>query len=216
VSVPAHKFVTKSTWLPSSPDSGHAWCTWDGSVCTRAGTGPSVHRASYSRAEVPLFLRAGALLPMKTMADVQSTAPGILVWMAAVNPSSGVTSGHGEAYEDGGENLDYESETQKLYSKVSASWTRDGNETLKLTVHPTVGGFKISKRKHVFQLRGLTCANGHMKCTARVKCTGSMKATAGTVAKAEATLSSTAGAVVVTLSKSLAESELATCTLTGY
>jgi len=136
-----------------------------------------------------------------TPSDVQSAAPGIWVWMAAVNTSSGVTSGNGEAYEDGGESLDYESVTQKLYSKVSASWTRVGNESLTLTVHPTVGGCKISKRKHVFQLRGLKCANAHMKCTARVKCKDCMKATVSTVAKADATLSSTAGAVVVTLSK---------------
>lgn len=68
----------KSTWLPAGE-----WMSWDGA---QVYTGPVVVTNDYGRSDIPLFVRVGAVVPMKTMSSVVATSPNPLVWMVAMPP----------------------------------------------------------------------------------------------------------------------------------
>lgn len=57
--------------------------SWDGA---HVYTGPVVVTNDYGRGDIPLFVRVGAVVPMKTMSSVVATSPNPLVWMVAMPP----------------------------------------------------------------------------------------------------------------------------------
>jgi len=58
-SAPVNGSISKEVWLPEG-----SWTDWHGE---RTFVGPMLHSAEYSQRDVPVFVRAGAVVPMKTM-----------------------------------------------------------------------------------------------------------------------------------------------------
>ena len=126
--------------------------------------GPLVLNQSYSHADVPVFVRASAVVPMKTIADVASSSPSTIVWVLFPRASppplaDGKISG-GEMYEDDGETTAAKTEApgSGTHSAVtSVTWVGScaAGERLELTIS-TRGTHRamIATRKHALQLRG--------------------------------------------------------------
>lgn len=84
-------------WVPPGQ-----WVEWfSGTV----HTGPKSFTRNYTQTEIPLLVRAGAIIPMKGLEAQHDIAPETLklevIW------TSGVSSSSAEVYEDGGDSLDY-------------------------------------------------------------------------------------------------------------
>lgn len=157
--------VTQAVWLPPVPESAAAspgWVSWDGQRLVAAGT---TDTAVYGLGEVPAFALAGAVVPMKTMADVANNAsaadPAVwAVWAPATVSNAHVSS---SLYEDAGNDRAYEQTTSAdacADSGVCRSISVTGAITatsVTITVDPassgTVPGL-ASSRKHHFHIRG--------------------------------------------------------------
>ena len=104
---------TSQIWVPPG-----TWLPWNASRIIHGGaTGTLLQDQAYELDEIPLFAKAGAVVPTQTMAKAEG---GPLVWI--VFP--GAASGMGTNYDDDGNTTGYE-------KNVSVSWA-----TLK---HSTVG-----------------------------------------------------------------------------
>ncbi len=84
-------------WVPPGK-----WVEWFGGIIH---TGPEHFVRNYSATEIPLLVKAGAIIPMKGMEAVHSIAPEQLIleaiWVDGTNGTSSV-------YEDAGDSLDYQ------------------------------------------------------------------------------------------------------------
>ena len=84
-------------WVPPGQ-----WVEWFGGTIH---TGPERFVRNYTEAEIPLLVKAGAIIPMKGLEAQHEMAPERLileaVWVAGVN-------GSGTVYEDAGDSLDYQ------------------------------------------------------------------------------------------------------------
>ena len=119
----------RSVWLP--PGEWVAWTSAAPSSAADVGTdaapaailkGPVVDTRHYALDETPVYIRAGAVIPTRTMASAYQTTADPLVWMVA--PGSGEAKGEGIVYEDDGESLDFRDVTRPdLRPKVAATTT---------------------------------------------------------------------------------------------
>jgi hypothetical protein len=104
---PITAFVNNATgrlpwalWVPPG-----TWVDyWTGAV----QTGPSWYQREYTVAETPLLVRAGAVVPMKTLADAHNVAARALI-LAVTWAGPTDQSGSGRVYEDDGSSLAYQS-----------------------------------------------------------------------------------------------------------
>ena len=180
---PVNASLKKGVWLPEG-----TWTDWvrQVSICNEPGkcsgitnlflccypaqhgektyVGPLVLNQSYSHADVPVFVRASAVVPLKTMADVASSSPSTIVWVlfprASMPPSADGRVSGGEMYEDDGETIVAKTEVPgsgRHSAVTSVSWAGScaAGERLELTIS-TKGTHRtmIEIRKHALQLRG--------------------------------------------------------------
>ena len=121
--------VPRSVWLPPGE-----WVAWTSAARTSAVDsganvtlaeilqGPLVDTRQYGLDETPVYVRAGAVIPTRTMASAYQTTADPLVWMVA--PGNGETKGQGVLYEDDGESLDFRGLSQpELRPKIAATTT---------------------------------------------------------------------------------------------
>ena len=122
----------KTTWLPP----GSCWCDWNASAaCVQ---GPAVVTRAYGLADTPLFVPAGAVLPMKTNASVAGAVADPLV-LAVWPPAPGAPSAAAyELYEDDGSSNDYEAGAFAT-TTISASFSALAPAGSTLTVSPPAG-----------------------------------------------------------------------------
>jgi alpha-glucosidase (family GH31 glycosyl hydrolase) len=169
------------------------WATWNG---TKTFTGPVATAETYGPGDIPLFVRGGGLLALKTMASVAAHADPV-VWAAW----PGAAAGAFEIYEDDGDSDAYQGgefmTTAASYVATAATFT--------LTVAPAnVSGAlfpgALAARGHVLQLRGVGA-----RAVASVTVNGAAVPPAApgvvpgfcVVAEADHTLAAPAGALVV-------------------
>ena len=130
ITVPAEDsrgVVRQVTWLPP----GH-WVAWD--TGTEHEGGRTVE-GSYGIDQVPVFARAGAIIPMGVAAGrTEAVASGPLV--LTVFPGA---DGEARIYEDAGDDRGYR-EGKFSWTPVRTSWAEDGSH-LTLAVGPTEGSF---------------------------------------------------------------------------
>ena len=153
VDSPVNGSVNKTVWIPEG-----AWVEWGGEVTHQ---GPITLNQRYTQREVPVFVKAAAVVPMKTMASVAAAVPDPLVWL--LFPAAGAGSGSGQAYEDDGETVASKADQvagradARHSSVTTARWSGDCHEggVLKLTID-AVGWHAAmpATRKHALQLRG--------------------------------------------------------------
>jgi len=116
----------------------------------------------YGVQDVPLFARAGTVVPLQTDASVVSTFSDPLMW--TVFP--GASEGNGKVYEDDGDSLDY---VDNQFSTTSVSYQSDSSK-FEIDIKPTEGSYPgmPQSRSHVVQIRGYNgtpksvSANGKM------------------------------------------------------
>jgi len=120
------KPAERTLWLPP----GH-WIEWDSGVVLEGG---SVLRRSYALDEIPLFVRAGAVLPRAVEGTRAGDARGPLVVSVFPGPD-----GHGWFYEDAGDDLGYQ-RGEFRWTPLHARWS-DGGRWLEVAVGPATGTF---------------------------------------------------------------------------
>jgi alpha-glucosidase (family GH31 glycosyl hydrolase) len=132
--------VQKSVWLPSG-----VWSNWNG---TQTYTGPTVVSNNYGVQDIPIFVRAGAVIPLQTAASVVSSYADPVMW--TIFP--GANSGKGQLYEDDGESLDY---MNNKYATTSVTYSFLPS-VINVVVSPTTGSSTgiPSSRSHMVQVRG--------------------------------------------------------------
>ena len=86
------------------------WVEWFGGA---VHSGPALFRRNYTQDEIPLLVKAGAIIPMKGLEAAKQIAPERLllevVWVAGAAAGAGTTTTtSGELYEDGGDDLLYQ------------------------------------------------------------------------------------------------------------
>jgi Glycosyl hydrolases family 31 TIM-barrel domain/Glycosyl hydrolase family 31 C-terminal domain/Domain of unknown function (DUF5110) len=119
--------ATQSTWLPPGD-----WIEWQTGARLR---GPTVVERSYALDQVPLFARAGAVLPMgEATTRVEDRARGPLV--VTVFPGA---DGHARLYQDAGNDEGY-LRGQDAWTEISSAWA-DGGARVRVDVGAADGMF---------------------------------------------------------------------------
>lgn len=124
----------KDVWLPPG-----AWVRWNRTaeitVAGAAGEVISGKLQPYGLADVPVWVRAGACVPTKTMASVAPSAADPLVWQ--VWASHQAVAGSGVVFEDDGDTFQYE---EGAHALTTLSFVRDGTQ-VELSISPTIGAY---------------------------------------------------------------------------
>ena len=122
-------------------------------------SGPGIDTADYSVAEIPLFVRGGALLPLAARSGEASTSPDLIwtLWLDGINPVNGTAS----VYEDDGTSAVFQGSAG---ARTNASFSYGGasTRTLLITVFPTEGAYTgmPPMRTHSVQVRAPPGAPG--------------------------------------------------------
>jgi alpha-glucosidase (family GH31 glycosyl hydrolase) len=100
--------------------------------------GPVVVTAEYGLNDIPVFVRAGAVIPTRTMSSAYHTTADPLVWQLAA--PRGVGTGEGLVFEDDGESLEFRESTPSG-ATTSLTYTSAHEARLEATVGATNGSF---------------------------------------------------------------------------
>jgi len=92
--------VNHQIWLPSGE-----WIEWQTRYSLVFYRGPILINKPYGLGDIPVFVRAGAIIPMKDTNSTYNTTSDPLI----LNIFPGAPQGTYTLYEDSGENLDYKS-----------------------------------------------------------------------------------------------------------
>ena len=129
--------ITVKTWLPPG-----LWLDWTGQGVHNSGAAGLEVSAEYGLSEIPMFVRAGAVVPMRTSASLATTLAfsDPLVWGIWGAGSPLVSGGNATVIEDDGATLRYEAGHM---ATTAMQWSRDEDGGLSLSVHPTSGSFDV-------------------------------------------------------------------------
>ena len=150
--VPNGTLGTPVVWPVYLPDGG-TWANWNGTAVHR---GPVTVSVSYGPADIPLFVLAGSVIPLKTMANVAGNFPDPLVW--ALWP--GAPRGAYSLYEDAGDSDAYQG-GEFVRTNTTALGDPAAASTLTFTVAASAvagalpDGFPAA-RGHVLQVNAMT------------------------------------------------------------
>ena len=113
--------------------------------------------AEYGLGDTPVFVRAGAVVPTRTMRSAYHTTADPLVWMVA----AGAAAGQGEVYEDDGESLGF----KVGEGAVTTLRLLTAHNQLRATVSASNGTFA-----------GMASSRAHWwSCTAWGRCTAQLR-----------------------------------------
>lgn len=124
-----------STWLPPGD-----WVAWSGEAEHSSSAAGTDVREEYSIHELPMFVRAGAVVPMRTHASLTQMVAfsDPLVWV--VWPGS-AADGNASVVEDDGATLRFES---GAIATTAMTWSSSaGGATTTISVAPTEGDFGV-------------------------------------------------------------------------
>jgi alpha-glucosidase len=128
-------------WLP--PGDWYEWFTG-----TRLH-GPAVVTRAFALDEIPVYVRAGAIVPMATKARRSDAQPKDLLALTVFPGDSGST----RVYQDAGDDLGYQ---RGRFAWTPVSQGRDAHGKVHLRIGPTTGKFEglPARRGYVIQLVG--------------------------------------------------------------
>ena len=114
--------VHHQVWIPPG-DAG--WIRWQTGELFH---GPLVTNLKFTQEEIPVFVRAGAVIPLKTMEAVHDVAPAVLVLQVMLPPAPGATcAGNAAIHEDDGVSMGYQSTGS--YRKMAVSHASNRSTT---------------------------------------------------------------------------------------
>eukprot|EP00658_Telonema_sp_P-2_P041518 TRINITY_DN29705_c0_g1_i2.p1 TRINITY_DN29705_c0_g1~~TRINITY_DN29705_c0_g1_i2.p1 ORF type:complete len:584 (+),score=96.53 TRINITY_DN29705_c0_g1_i2:393-2144(+) len=116
-------------------------------------TGPCWIERSYLPNEIPLLVKAGSVVPMKSLADSKNLAPKRLIlsgqWAMLSEPSESST----RVYEDDGESLDYQGGGKSAFRLTHATMSIGHHETeMAVLGDPTPEGIELEATRR-FEVR---------------------------------------------------------------
>ncbi len=127
----------KKVWLPEGK-----WIEW---FKGRIIDGPGVFERSFSIDEIPVYLKAGSIVPMQPkMRNTHEKPVDPLILM--VFPYD---SGEFELYEDEGNTLGYK-KNEFTWQKIRNNWL---NDKIKIEIYPAVGEFKGMLERRGYEIR---------------------------------------------------------------
>ena len=198
---------TPIVWPVYLPASAAGFASWNGTAFYAAGAAQTVTQA-YGTNDMPLFVAADALLPLKTLASVAGNFPDPLIWavFAGGAPKAGAPAGGNYTlYEDDGDSDAY---IGGEFVTTAAAWAWASAKSLSLTVAgaSTAGalpdGFPQA-RAHWLQLRGVAAAGASVQAVTANGASVPPGAPGGAapayylVAEADHSLTAPAGSLVV-------------------
>ena len=138
-------------WVPPGE-----WILWQ---TGESHSGPQTINVQAKQTDIPVLVKAGAVLPLKTMASVSDIAPDPLVLQVlGCGSSASVCDGAGSVYEDDGVSVGY---TQSEYRLARVTQNSSGTTTT-VTITPRAegGGYTGEPTRRAYQLELLTGAIG--------------------------------------------------------
>lgn len=131
------QLATKSIWLPEGE-----WIEWSSGARLR---GPAKLERSYALNEIPVFVRAGAVIPMAPKMEYSEQQP-VDPLIVTVMPGA---SGETRVYADQGNSLGYKS-NEYTWTKVKQS--RQG-DTVRVEVSPVEGSYPDMPQERAYEFR---------------------------------------------------------------
>ena len=92
--------IGHSVWIPPG-----GWVRWQ---TGELHVGPRVMTQEFTQDEIPVFVRAGAVIPLKTMEAVHEVAPRVLVLQVVLPGDGAASAGNTTVYEDDGVSMRYQ------------------------------------------------------------------------------------------------------------
>jgi alpha-glucosidase len=136
----ASGLATEKVWLPKGE-----WIEW---ATGKHFTGPVSADRSFSLEQIPVYLRAGAIVPMQPPMLYTGQKPVdpliVNVWPLAPGDSSSYS-----VYEDSGVSVDYQ---RGVYARTPIKATQT-DDTLRVEIGPAQGGFAGMTRTRAYELR---------------------------------------------------------------
>jgi alpha-glucosidase (family GH31 glycosyl hydrolase) len=145
---PGEETLTLSTWLPPGK-----WTSWNGAVSHLSGqAGGSTVSEAYAVHSLPIFVRAGSVVPLRTTTSLTRTVAfsDPLVWAvwpgldsasaSMATTQAAVAGGNATVIEDDGATLRYQ---DGHLASTTMHWRRADAQTLVLSVGATVGDFDV-------------------------------------------------------------------------
>ncbi|HTT22103.1 MAG TPA: TIM-barrel domain-containing protein [Candidatus Sulfotelmatobacter sp.] len=135
------QLATTSVWLPPGD-----WIEWDSGAEFH---GPVTVRRSFSLGQIPLYVKAGGIIPMQPSKSYTDKSADPL--MLTVFPlKNGQESGY-RLYEDAGDTPGYQY-GEAAWTPIHAALNDDGT-TLKITVSPTEGHYRGMRTDRAYEIR---------------------------------------------------------------
>ncbi len=127
--------ATENVWIPPG-----TWIEW---YSGKRLHGPAVVKRQYSLNDIPIFVRAGSIIPMQTLkqkADIENVNPLVL----RIFPSSnGATS----VYEDEGNSQGYQN---GRFSRTEVSYNTDNHRVMHITIAAAKGTYPGMKKTRTY------------------------------------------------------------------
>jgi alpha-glucosidase len=143
VTAPADKIsslATETVWLPKGE-----WIEWP---TGKHFTGPAAFERSFSIEQTPVYLRAGAIVPMQPPMRYTGEKPVdpliVNVWPLAPGSASSYS-----VYEDSGVSVDYQ---RGVFARTPIKATQTG-DTLRVEIGPVQGGYPGMPLTRAYELR---------------------------------------------------------------
>ncbi len=118
--------ATENVWIPPG-----TWIEWYSGARLQ---GPLVVQRHYTLDDIPIFVRAGAVIPMQSAAqkaDIENVDPLVFRIFPSQSGSTGV-------YEDEGNSDGYK---QGQYSRTSVNYHMGNDRIMRITINPAVGTY---------------------------------------------------------------------------
>jgi alpha-glucosidase (family GH31 glycosyl hydrolase) len=137
--------VNQTTWLPPGD-----WLPWSGAAVHSSGDSGLDVTAEYAVDALPMFVRTGAVVPLRTNHSLLQTVAfsDPLVWAVFVGTAKAakVAGGSGVVVEDDGATLRHE--THNATATTLMTWAMRSADELVLTVSATDGSFDVDGCAH--------------------------------------------------------------------
>jgi alpha-glucosidase (family GH31 glycosyl hydrolase) len=124
-------------WLPA----GNDWYEWNTGTILKGG---QVAEREFSLLEYPLYVKAGAVIPMYPEMKNLDNNPATMIIGIFPGDSSST-----RVYEDNGNNKDYDKE----YAFTNIQTTVQQDKTLKIRILPRTGSFKGMETQRAYQVK---------------------------------------------------------------
>jgi len=136
------QLATISVWLPPGD-----WVEWDSGATFR---GPLTVQRSFSLGQIPLYVKAGSIIPMQPATTHTGEKPLDPLILTVFPLKDGQTSEY-RLYQDSGDTPGYQN-GEAAWTPIQASLSKDGT-ALNVTISPIQGSYKGMQSDRAYEVR---------------------------------------------------------------